>query len=303
MLKFILIIFCLFYQLISFSQELNCSVQVSHQKIQGTNKKIFETLRKDIYEFINNKVWTENIYDNDERIECSIIINLEKQMTDEFEGTIQILARRPVYGSSYNSILFKHMDKDFQFKYIEFEALEFNENTFTSNLTSVLSFYIYIILGMDYDSFSSEGGDIYFQKALTIVSNAQTSSKKGWKAYEDLKNRYWLIDGILDESTSPIRGAIYQYHRLGLDAMSKKTSRGRAKVFESLRTLRQVYRDKPSSVFLRSFLTSKSDELVNIFSDKSVFPDEKNQVFSILNEIDPTNVQKYMKIKSGSSGK
>lgn len=297
------LIFALFFAKNLFSQEINCSIQVSHQKIQGTNVEVFKTLQKELYEFINNRNWTEHIYDNekyDERIECSILINLNEQVSsDEYKGTVQIVARRPVYGTSYNTVLFKHKDEDFKFKYVEFEPIEFSESSFTSNLSSVLVYYIYVILGMDYDSFSSEGGTVFFDKAQTIVSNAQSTNYKGWKAFGDSKNRYWLLDNITEERASPIRSTIYQYHRLGLDAMAKKASKGRAQVFESLKNLRQVYRNNSSSIFLKLFLETKADEIVNIFSDESVFPDEKNQIIMLLKEIDAINEQKYQKIKTG----
>ncbi|HUX53193.1 MAG TPA: DUF4835 family protein [Williamwhitmania sp.] len=279
-------------------QELKCNISVNSSKIQGTNRTTFQTLQTALYEFMNNTNWTDNVFSTEERIECNIQINLTDQTgSDQYKGTIQVQSRRPVYGSSYNTVLLNFLDNDLDFKYIEFDKLEFNENTQTSNLTSILAYYAYIIIGLDYDSFSYKGGTPYFLKAEKIVNNAQNATEKGWKPYEgSTKNRYWLVEDILNEKYSPIREVYYDYHRLGLDVMADKTVEGRAEIAESLVLLQKVYRDKPDPYlfFLQVFLDAKSDELVNIFSES--YMSEKTRVYNILAEIDPTRIDSYKKL-------
>lgn len=277
------------------AQELRCNISISAQKIQGANRTMFETMQSDLYEFMNNRKWTDHQYAMDERIECNFFINLDEQISsDEFKGSIQIQARRPVFNSSYETILLNIKDKDFHAKYVEYQTLEFNETSNKDNLTNILAYYAYIVLGMDYDSFSPEGGTEFFQKAQTIVNNSQNATQKGWKAYESERNRYWLVENILNKSYSGFRSCTYQYHRLGLDLMADKAPEGRAAIAESLKLIQKVFRTRPSLYILQVFFDAKSDELVNIFSNS--FPDERNRVSVILNECDPSNGSKYEKI-------
>jgi hypothetical protein len=290
----LLIIICLFSQFLV-AQELRCNISISASKIQGANKNVFETMQSDLYEFMNNRKWTEHQYAMDERIECSFFINLDEQISsDEFKGTIQVQARRPVFDASYETVLLNLKDNDFQCKYVEFQTLEFNETSNKDNLTNILAYYAYIILGMDYDSFSPEGGTEFFQKAQAIVNNSQNAREKGWKSFENQRNRYWLVENILNKSYSGFRSCTYQYHRLGLDVMSEKAPEGRAVIAESLKSIQKVFRSRPTLYLLQVFFDAKSDELVNIFSKS--FPDEKARVSAILNECDPSNGSKYEKI-------
>lgn len=278
-----------------FAQELRCNISISAQKIQGANRTVFETMQSDLYEFMNNRKWTDEKYTMDERIECSFFINLDEQISsDEFKGSIQVQARRPVFNSSYETILLNIKDNDFDAKYIEYQTLEFNETSNKDNLTNILAYYAYIILGMDHDSFSPEGGTEFFQKAQTIVNNSQNAREKGWKSYESERNRYWLVENILNKSYSGFRSCTYQYHRQGLDIMSDKAPDGRAAIAESLKSIQKVFRSRPSLYILQVFFDAKSDELVNIFTKS--FPDERNRVSVILNECDPSNGSKYEKI-------
>ncbi|HEY3372640.1 MAG TPA: DUF4835 family protein [Prolixibacteraceae bacterium] len=290
----LLIIVCFVTQQL-WAQELRCNISISATKIQGTNKTVFETMQSDLYEFMNNRKWTEHTYSMDERIECSFFINLEEQISsDEFKGSIQVQLRRPVFNSSYETILLNVKDKDFDCKYVEFQPLEFNETSNKDNLTNILAYYAYIILGMDYDSFSPEGGTEFFQKAQAIVNTSQNAREKGWKAFESERNRYWLVENILNKAYSGFRSCTYQYHRQGLDIMSDKAPEGRAVIAESLKSIQKVFRARPSLYILQVFFDAKSDELVNVFSKS--FPDEKNRVSVILNECDPSNGSKYEKI-------
>ena len=282
------------------AQELRCNISISAQKIQGANRTMFETMQSDLYEFMNNRKWTDQKFAMDERIECNFFINLEEQISsDEFKGTIQVQARRPVFNSSYETILLNIKDNDFHAKYIEYQTLEFNETSNKDNLTNILAYYAYMVLGMDYDSFSPEGGTEFFQKAQTIVNNSQNAREKGWKAYESERNRYWLVENILNKSYSGFRSCTYQYHRQGLDIMSDKSPEGRAAIAESLKSIQKVFRSRPSLYILQVFFDAKSDELVNIFSKS--FPDERNRVSVILNECDPSNGSKYEKILKSES--
>jgi hypothetical protein len=297
-IKYFSIVFLVFLFERSNCQELKCNIQFVSEQIQGTNKKVFETLQQAAYEFINNRTWTTNVFSNEERIECNMMFNIQEYSGNDFKGTLQIQSRRPVYNSSYNSTLFNYLDQNIQFTYIEYESLEFNENSFTSNFTSLLAYYIYVIIGLDYDSYSYKGGTDYFRKAETIVNNAQNAKEKGWKPYEtsNNKNRYWLIQNILDEKYSPVREFFYKYHRLGLDAMSEKLNEGRNQVAESLKLLQQVYRQKPDSYMhlITVINDAKHQEWIDIF--KESFPEEKNRVVAILKEIDPSNISKYQEL-------
>lgn len=276
-----------------------CNVQVITQQIQGTNKQVFQTLQTSIYEFMNNTSWTNHVFETDERIECTMLFNIKEQVSvDEFKGTLQIQSRRPVFNSSFNSVVLNYVDNDIQFKYVEFQPLEFSETSHLSNLTSILAFYAYIIIGMDYDTYSFEGGTPFFEAAEKIVNNAQNTPERGWRAMESTsrKNRYWLINNILNEDFTQLREFVYKYHRLGLDMMYEKTNEARANIAEYLRLLQQISREKPDPFmfYLQVVLDAKTDELVNIF--KESFEEEKARVFALLNEIDPSHGNKYEQI-------
>ena len=292
------IIFYLLISLISlpvYSQEFKCNIQVLSQQIQGTNKQVFRTMQTAINEFMNTRRWTDHVYSYDERIECTFLFNLTEQISaDEFRGTLQVQASRPVYNSSYNTVLLNFKDDDVQFKYVEYQTLEFNETATPTNLTGLLAYYAYLILGLDYDTFAMDGGTPYFAKAESIVNKMQNSNVQGWKAYESRDNRYWLIENILNNAYSPVRECLYRYHRLGLDKMSDKLTESRTEIAESLRLLQQAYRAKPGAFILKIFFDAKSDELVNIFTES--FTDEKKRVYNILSEVDPANIKKYNKI-------
>lgn len=292
---FITLLFTTFVTRIS-AQELNCQVSIVSQQVQGTvEKQVFEQMQKIVFEFMNNTKWTKDLYTQQERIDCSILINVTQKLgTDEYLGTIQIQSRRPVYKSSYYAPLFNYIDENFQFKFQQFTQLEFNLNTFQNNLTSVLAFYAYVVIAMDYDSYSPLGGTQYWQMAQTIVNNAQTTSEKGWKSSEGTKNRYWLIENQLQPVFQGIRDCNYKYHREGLDIMSEKVDQGRANILSSLDLLVPVYNNRPASFNMQLFFNAKGDELVNVFSKG--LPDEKSKAVEKLMLIDPANTTKYLKI-------
>jgi hypothetical protein len=291
--------FLLLFSMLSdsvFSQELRCNVQIISSQIQGTNRQIFKTLQEEIYNFMNNTTWSDDQFASQERIECNILINLQEHTGSQFKGSMTVSSRRPVYSSSYNTPILLYKDDDIQFRYQENEPLEFDINDFKSNLTSLLAYYAYMIIGLDYDSFEVEGGTPYFQKAQQIVSNAQNSQSQGWKAYESRRNRYWLVENILNNEYEKVRKFFYQYHRLGLDEMHDNVSRARADISESLVLLLEVHREKPDPYmfYMKLVIESKSNEFVNLFSESPV--DESERVYKILAEIDPSHSKKYEKI-------
>ncbi len=281
-------------------QEFRCNISVSADRIQAANRNLFYTMQSQMYEFLNNRRWTEHTFSMEERIECNIFIRLDEQISaDEFKGSIQVQLKRPVFNATYESTVLNIKDNDFQCRYVEYQPLEFNETSNRDNLTNILAFYAYVILGFDYDSFAPGGGTPYFQKAQAIVNNSQNAREKGWKAFESERNRYWLIENIMNRSYSGMRDCMYTYHRMGLDIMADKPEEGRASIAEALRSVQQVFRRRPSTYILQIFFDAKSDELVNIFSKS--YPDERNRVLAILNEVDPSNGAKYKKIEESES--
>lgn len=277
------------------AQELNCNVQINSDQVQGTNKSVFNTLQKSISEFVNNRKWSEMTYTNTERIECTMNIVVKKVDSDVFTAEIQVQSRRPIYNSTYYSPLFNFKDNEFTFNYKEFDQLELNSNTITSNLTAVLAYYAYLIIGYDMDSFTRLGGTPFFQAAESIVNAAQGADLgKGWKAFDSNKNRYALINNILDEAFKKYRNYFYEYHRLGLDEMTINATNARARIADGLPLLREANRARPSAIVISSFLDAKNDELINIFSKGTT--QEKTDAVQILSDINPTQTARYEQI-------
>ena len=282
-----------------FAQELNCQISVSSSQVQGSNTQVYETMRKALYEFVNNTKWTEHVFREEERIDCTFRFNIQDRISDdEFRGTLTVQARRPVYNSSYTTTMLNYMDNDIHFRYVEFESLEFNEQTHTSNLVAIIAYYVNIILGLDYDSFSPEGGTLFFQKAEAIVNNAQNAQQSGWKAFEGTSNRYWLTENLLNDKFSEMRSLYYRYHRLGLDRMSGVVDEGRADIAEAILELRSPYRENPTAMIWQVFFSAKVDEISNIFSQ--AFPDERSRIVTVLKEISPSNSSKWDQINKSS---
>ena len=276
------------------AQELNCNININSEQVEGSNKSVFVTLKKSISEFVNNRKWTELTYANTERIECTMNIIVKKMDIDVFTAEIQVQSRRPVYNSSYYSTLFNFKDNNFTFKYKEFDQLEMNENTITSNLTAVLAYYAYIIIGYDMDSYSRLGGTPYFLAAENIVNSAQGADLTGWKAFESPKNRYALVNNLTDEAFKKFRSFVYDYHRLGLDEMTSNSANARGKIAEGLPLIREANRARPSAIIISTFMDAKSDELVNIFSKGN--QKEKTDAVEILSDVNPTQTARYEKI-------
>jgi hypothetical protein len=298
-----LLLLILLFSLNLHSQELRCNVQVVSQQIQGSNKQVFQTLQNAIYEFMNNRVWTNHVYTMEERIECNLMFNITEQLSaDDFKGTLTIQVSRPVFNTNYNTTTLNFVDNDIRFRYVEFSPLEFDLNMHQLNLSSILAFYAYYILGLDYDSFSLFGGSTYFANAERIVLNAQSAAERGWKPMDDIahKSRYWLVKDMIDTDYEPVREFNYRYHRLGLDVMDEKVVEGRTEITNSLELLQQVYRKKPDPYMylLRLVFDAKVDEIVNVYTES--YPEERNRAYNILTEVDKPNANKYKAILESS---
>lgn len=297
------IIFCTYFiffsAILAMSQELECNVIINSEKIQTTEKKVFESMRKDITDFLNNRNWSDDAYKPEERIKCNFVItllSLSGNVNNGFySGTIQVQSLRPVFNTSYETVLINYLDKDLSFSYSESQPLYFNENSYTTNLTSVLGYYAYLILGVDYDSFSSLGGNPYFDKARNIL-NAAASNADGWDDRES-NGRYWLQENYNSQQVALFREGFYNYHRLVLDSFAENQEEKRKEVLEFLKVIKQVNLLKPYALVIRSFFLAKSDELVNIFSQGDM--KIRAEASRLLRELDPLNSEKYVKILRG----
>lgn len=279
------------------AQELNARISINTDKVQSTNKQVFTTLQTALTEFVNNKKWTDATFAVNERIDCTITIIVNEMPSDNsFKSEIQIQARRPVYNSSYTTTLFNFRDTQLDFDYTEFEPLEYTENTLNSNLTATIVFYIYTILGLDFDSFSPKGGNAYFQRAQQIVSLAQSQpSWSGWKAFDSDKNRHAIATALTDNTSDTFHELWYNYHRKGLDEMAANPDRGRTSLIATLPALEQIKSARPSSVLLLLFSDAKLDEVVGVYS-KATMP-EKQEGLKILSNLYPTETTRLEPLK------
>lgn len=295
----------LIFSLLGFSvlqaQELNCRVEVNASQLEGSNKSIFETLQTAINEYVNTTRWTPAQFSPNERIECTLLFTISKydESTGTMEGTLQVQSSRPVYNSSYLTTLINFKDNNVAFTYTEGEPLLYSETNMESQLTQILNFYIYLILAVDFDSFSPRGGDQFFERLETIVHQGQSSGETGWKAFEDTKNRAAVLASFTDPSTRTIRDLYYSYHLQGLDQMSVSPDKGRKTIDASLDILNDVFKVAPMSVGLSMFKDAKFDELVNIYSKAPA--DEREHAYQLLSPMFPTEQQRLEKIKRGDT--
>ena len=297
-MKNILLIFSLlFLAVLAEAQELNCKVRINVPKLQTVDPKVFQTLESSVQEFLNSRKWTDDTYQNFERIECNISINITEELNPTtFAANLFIQASRPVYGSAYKTVILEHNDRDLVFEYEEYKPLIFVENSFTSNLTSVLAFYVYMILGQDYDTFSPLGGSPHYQKAQDILNTVpQSSGVKGWSSLDGQRNRYWMIESTLNPRVAPLRNAMYDYHRLGLDVMSKDPEEGKNSMITAMEKIKQVNTNYPNSMVMQMFVNAKSNEIVDIFLNSTSI--QKRTVYAVMIKIDPANASKYAVIR------
>lgn len=291
----VILFFFLSITSLGISQELNSVVNVIAQQTGNDNNQVFQTLERQLNEFINNTQWTVKDFKLQERIDCSMVINVQNYDNDAFSATLQVQASRPVYGSSYSTPVYTFNDKDFQFRYLEFQNLVYNENQFESNLISVLAFHIYMILGMDADTFVPNGGDEYYRQAQTIANYSQQGNGAGWKLEDGLQTRFALIDNILSPTFKEFRSAFYTYHRDGLDNMHNDTKAGKEEISKAIIELQDMHARRPNSFLMRVFFDAKSDEIAKVFSGGPSV--NVSKVIDVLNRIAPIYTAKWSKIK------
>jgi hypothetical protein len=281
------------------AQELDVSVTLNTPTLQMADPKVFQELRSSIQSFMNNQKWTNDVYQNEERIKVSLLLTVSQEFSaNSFGGELAIQAVRPVYGSSYETPLISHLDRDISFSYEQFQPLIFSEASFNDNLSSILAFYAYIIVRLDYDSFAPFGGEPYFQKAqdlLNAIPQSVTASNKGWRSIDGNRNRYWILENILSPRVRNFRQAFYDYHRQALDIMYKDATSGRILMLQSIEDIGQVNQTYPNSMIVQMFTNAKSNEIVEIF--KLGTPTEKTRIVQSMSRIDGANASKYRAIR------
>ncbi|WP_018616183.1 DUF4835 family protein [Segetibacter koreensis] len=284
----------------TYSQELQSKVTIMASRVPSTvNKKIFQTLQTQLTNFINNRKWTPDVFQPQERIECSFLLNIESVVEpDVYKASLTVQAARPVYNSSYSTALINFQDADLTFRYVEYQPVEFNENrvqgsdALASNLTATFAYYVNMILGLDYDSFAAKGGDAYFQKCQNIVNNApENKNITGWKAFDGTRNRYWLAENFMNTRFNLVHDVIYTYYRQGLDNMYEKEADARGKILNALLQLQTLNQDNPNSMVVAFFMAGKYQELSRLF--KKATPPEKARVLETLQKLDVANIAKY----------
>ena len=287
-----------FFVLLSFglmqAQQLNCTVSVNSQKLNNSTQQVFKTLESSLNEFVNKTDWNGQIYKQQEKINCSMFITIQSNNSDQFVATIQVQSSRPIYGSSYSSPVLNYNDKDFTFRYTEYESLIFNPTVFESNLVSVISFYCYVILGMDNDTFIQDSGNKNFETAQNIAGIAQQSGYKGWSQIDGNQNRYFLINDMLSPAYSQLRKTAYDYHT-GLDLMSNDLKSAKEKIKLSLLNIGKLNASKPNAFLTRVFFDAKSDEIVSVFSGGPSIT--VSDLIENLNKVSPLNSSKWAVLK------
>lgn len=278
-----------------YAQEFNCQVKVNAVQIESTERRVFQEMEVEFAKFLNDRKWADERFENNERITCGINITLESQPSlGNFSATVQVIAARPVYNSSYEAVLLNFADRDFNFEYTQSQPLDFQTTTFTSNITSMLAYYAYVMLGYDYDSFENLGGQKYFETAWTVVNSAQQSGYSGWDQFNSIRNRYWLSENTIDQNMEVMREAMYEYHLKGLDLMADNPDEARINILEALKKVQAANRAKPRSIMVISFLDAKLDEVIGIFSQGDIA--QRREVFNILKSIDPSRTDEFGKI-------
>jgi Domain of unknown function (DUF4835) len=300
MRKGILVIILFFSIYCSNAQELKARVNVSASRVNSSvDKKTFQTLQTALTNFVNNRKWSNDNFQQQEKIDCSFLLNLESTgEPNVYSGSLTIQSARPVFNSSYNSPIINFQDNDINFKYVEFQDLEFDDNRVSgadaevSNLTAIFAYYINIILGMDYDSFSERGGNIYFQKAQNIINNAPEGKNiSGWKAFDGTRNRYWLAENLLNSRYTIMHDAIYDYYRQGLDKLYDEEANARVQVLNLLSLLNNFNIENPNTMILQFFFQGKSQEFIEIFSKAT--PQDRSKALEFLQKLDVSNATRY----------
>jgi len=298
MKKIVVIFFALYLFTPLAGQELLVDVQIQHQQIQGVDASVFDEMQKSISDFLINRKWTDINFQIEERIHATMVFtfNNAEQGGDKFSGQLNVVLQRPVFGTDYNSVLLNLVDKDIDISYMPFQTMNYSDNTFTDNLTSLLAYYAYLMIGVEMDSFSLYGGAPYYEKALAVTQSAQnaTYQYKGWQAMEGPNDRYHLIETLLNSSYQPIRDFLYAYHRLGLDMMADNLDRGPETITASLEDFKKVFDKRPSLYLLQVMLETKRQEIINIYSEAT--PAEKVAMLNIMKEVDPPYGSRYEQV-------
>lgn len=291
----ILVVLLICIGLAGFSQELNCNVVVNAEQTGNENFPIFKTLEKQINEFVNNTKWTNKVYKDQERINCNMFINVINYSGESFQATIQVQSSRPIYGSSYSSPIYNFNDKDFNFRYLEFQNLIYNPSQFESNLISVIAFHVNMMLALDADSFKENGGDEYYKQAQIITNYSQQGNFQGWKLEDGLQSRFTLIDNVLSPTFKEFRTVLYNYHRKGLDVMSDDVKAGKESISKALETFQAMNNRRPNSFVLRTFFDAKAEEIEQIFTDGPSV--NISSLKETLQKIAPMHSSKWQNIK------
>ena len=294
-MRSILVIFIFLSSITISSQELNCQVSINFDQIRGSNRQVFTTLETAVSEFVNQKKWTDKTVKAQERINCAINIIITKRDNNIFEGSIQIQSTRPVYGTSYETPILNIRDNDFNFKYNEFDQFIYNPTRFDSNLISMITFYVYVILGVDADTFALNGGDTYLKEAENVTLQAQQSGLSAWSNQVGVQNRFQIIDNLLSPSLKQFRTTMYKYHRNGFDEMAENNTTGTAAIENSLISLDRLYNKVIGNPLLRLFFDAKADEIVNLYSD-GPNTRSKQRLLVVLQKISSNNSAKWRKI-------
>ena len=278
-----------------FSQTVNCNFVLNSEFVDQTNQQVFSTLEKSINEFINNNLWNNKSLETHQRVKLNLVLNLNSYVGSNFIGTLQVQVERPVYESTYLTPIFNFLDKDISFQYDEYQPLFYNPASFESNLISILSFYVYIAMGMEADTFKTNGGTNFFKEAQKIVSLAQQNSTKGWNQSDGTRNRFWLVDTLLSNTFKEYRTVQYEYHRRGMDFMTTNLKKAKVSVVNSLQKFLPLYKRRPNAFLIQTFFDAKSDEIVDIFSQGPQI--EIKQTLKTLNKIAPYFGPKWKKIR------
>jgi hypothetical protein len=276
------------------AQELNCQVVVDDQRAQTSDRQVFRDMEQAFTRFMNERKWTNDTYAPEERIDCNMAITIENMPSIGFyNATVQIQSSRPIYNTDYATIVLNFADRNWQFQYIESTPLDFGDNVYISNLTSMLAFYAYVIIGLDKDTFAEFGGEEEFKKVLDIVNLAQQATGNGWQAFQSNRNRYWLSENLVNQNLRPIRKGLYTYHRLALDGFEKndKQDEARKLILGVLKDIQQADRSIPNSILKISFFDAKRDELVRVF--ESADPAIRRDAYNLLVNLDPSNTETY----------
>jgi len=298
MKRIIIIIAVLVSVVAANAQELKCNVTVNSSQVAQVEKDIFDALQKGVYEFVNNTAWTEDVFANEEKIEAAIFINITEQkkdgqgqvIADQYKGTISVQSRRRVYNSTYDCQMLNFQDNNFEFSYQPFQPFYYSKTSSMSNLTAVIAFYCYMIIGLDYDSFSPNGGDKYLNEAMNIVNMSQNLPEPGWKASET-NNRYYMVNDYLNPAFKTLRELMYKYHRTGYDVMSTDLTTGRTTVLLAIQSLEQIWSQRPNAFLLQIFFSTKRNEIMDLLKATKVA--DKTEAIRVLKKVDPSQGSKY----------